>query len=273
MKLGKKLRQLKIASENMEKHFVLVHGACLGAWTWYKVVALLKSHGHKVTALDMAASGIDPRSVDDVQSAADYSEPLLEFMAALPPGGKVVLLGHSLGGVCISLAMEKFPHKIAVAVFLAAFMPCPGIDMDDIYEKYKRPMDFYMDCKIEYLNGYDKPPTSLLFGPKYMSTKLLQLSPPEDVELASLLIRPTPCPVQGTFSEQSSVTKENYGSVTRVYLKPENDNLINEPIEKFRLENYPPAQVKIIPKSDHMAMFSNPTELAASLLQIVDTYT
>ncbi|CAK9186920.1 unnamed protein product [Ilex paraguariensis] len=50
------------------KHFVLIHGACLGAWSWYKQVQRLKSAGHNVTALDLAASGIDPKQVKDVPS-------------------------------------------------------------------------------------------------------------------------------------------------------------------------------------------------------------
>ncbi|EXB63678.1 hypothetical protein L484_027021 [Morus notabilis] len=36
------------------KHFVLVHGSCHGGWSWYKLVPLLKSAGHAVTALDLA---------------------------------------------------------------------------------------------------------------------------------------------------------------------------------------------------------------------------
>ncbi|GMN75579.1 hypothetical protein TIFTF001_056325, partial [Ficus carica] len=75
--------------ENRGSHFVLVHGTCHGAWCWYKVAAQLKSTGHKVTALDLATSGIHP----------------------------------NMGGVCISLAMERFPRKISVAVFATAFMP------------------------------------------------------------------------------------------------------------------------------------------------------
>lgn len=44
-------------------------------------------------------------------------------MATVPPEEKVVLVGHSLGGMNIALAMEKFPEKVSVSVFLTAFMP------------------------------------------------------------------------------------------------------------------------------------------------------
>ncbi|KAM3377106.1 hypothetical protein P3S68_009519 [Capsicum galapagoense] len=28
-----------------KKHFVLVHAACHGAWSWYKIIALMRSSG------------------------------------------------------------------------------------------------------------------------------------------------------------------------------------------------------------------------------------
>lgn len=106
------------------KHFVLVHGTCHGAWCWYKLVSLLKLTGnHRVTALDLAASGISPKQFNEVSSISDYVQPLMEFMASLPQDQKVILVGHSYAGLCISLAMESFPQKISVAVFLTAYLP------------------------------------------------------------------------------------------------------------------------------------------------------
>ena len=65
-------------------HFVLVHGACHGAWCWNKVGTLLRSMGHRVTAMDMAASGIHPKQLKEVRSMMDYVQPLMEFMESLP---------------------------------------------------------------------------------------------------------------------------------------------------------------------------------------------
>ncbi|EEF40035.1 conserved hypothetical protein [Ricinus communis] len=116
--------------EEKQRHFVLVHGAGHGAWCWYKVAALLKSAGHKVTALDMAASGENPRQAKDLHSFSDYYEPLMEFMMSLSPEERVVIVGHSMGGFSISAAMERFPEKISVGVFAAAFMP--GLDLSSV---------------------------------------------------------------------------------------------------------------------------------------------
>lgn len=49
--------------------------------------------------------------------------PLRDFMASLNETGRVILVGHSLGGLGISEAMEMFPTKIEVSVFVTALMP------------------------------------------------------------------------------------------------------------------------------------------------------
>lgn len=124
--------------DNKERHFVLVHGAGHGAWCWYKLQTLLESAGYKVTALDMAASGIHPMQASDVTSFSDYIEPLTEFMASLPSEERVILVGHSAGGGSISVAMENFPHKVSVAVFASAIMPAPNLS----FAALSREVDF-----------------------------------------------------------------------------------------------------------------------------------
>lgn len=106
-----------------QKHLVLVHGANHGAWSWYKVKPLLEAAGHRVTAIDLAASGINVKRIQDVHTMNDYTQPLLDVLASLPPNEKVMLVGHSLGGLNLAVAAEKFPEKISVAVYLTAFMP------------------------------------------------------------------------------------------------------------------------------------------------------
>ncbi|KAL0350435.1 UNVERIFIED_CONTAM: Salicylic acid-binding protein 2 [Sesamum radiatum] len=112
-----------MADAKQQTHIILVHGAGHGAWCWYKLKPLLEAAGHRVTALDLAASGTDKRTLEELHTFADYSQPLLELMASIPPEEKVVLVGHSLGGMNLAFAMDMFPEKIKVAVFVAAVMP------------------------------------------------------------------------------------------------------------------------------------------------------
>ncbi|OAY77514.1 putative esterase PIR7A [Ananas comosus] len=115
------------------RHFILVHGMCHGAWCWYKVASMLNSAGHRVTAVDLAGSGVDPRRIEELRSFAEYSQPLMDAMAAAVDGReRAIVVGHSLGGLSIALAMQKFPQNVAAAVFVAAVMPSSSNPMSCI---------------------------------------------------------------------------------------------------------------------------------------------
>ncbi|KAF2283663.1 hypothetical protein GH714_013560 [Hevea brasiliensis] len=83
----------------------------------------------------MAASGVHSKQVHELRSFLDYFEPLMEFMASLPPEEGVVLVGHSMGGIDVSVAMEKFPEIISAGVFATATMPGPDFDYKTISRK------------------------------------------------------------------------------------------------------------------------------------------
>ncbi|CAI9766879.1 unnamed protein product [Fraxinus pennsylvanica] len=256
-----------------KKHFVLVHGACHGAWSWYKVATLLRAEGHHVTALDMAAAGVHPTQVEELGSFSDYCKPLIEFMAALPPDDTVVLVGHSMGGISISVAMEMFPQKISVAIFVTAFMPAPHLNVPTIIQESNRRMDHtFMDSQISFGKGKDKPPTSLVFGSKFLSTVLYQLSPPEDLSLGTLLVRPIGLYDDAEMLKETVLSTKNYGSVPRAYIISEEDKFIKEDSQKWMIENNPCDVVKTICGSDHMVMFSKPQELCFFLQEIAQKY-
>ena len=111
----------EMEEKGQNSHFVMVHGSCHGAWCWYKVKPRLESLGHKVTVLDLSASGLNRKTLDQVGSFREYSEPLLQFMASIDE--KVVLVGHNFGGMSIALAADNYPEKISVAIFVTAYMP------------------------------------------------------------------------------------------------------------------------------------------------------
>ncbi|XP_050936395.1 methyl jasmonate esterase 1-like isoform X3 [Cucumis melo] len=159
--------------------FVLVHGSFHGAWSWYKLSTILQSWGHNVTALDMAASGIDPIQPKTVSSAFQYFHPLTEFLAGLPSDERVVLVGHSFGGIGVAAAMEDFPEKISVGVFVTATMPGPNLTLSDILVENGKQAPPPLDSHYVYDDGEDKPPTSIIVGSLTLAKHLYSLSPPE----------------------------------------------------------------------------------------------
>lgn len=68
------------------------------------------------------------------------------------------------------------------------------------------------------------------------------------------------------------MTKENYGSVRRVYIMSGQDKGLHVKLQKYMIERNPPDEVKEIPDSDHMVMFSKPHELCSYLLEIAEKY-
>ncbi|XP_052156809.1 putative inactive methylesterase 20 isoform X2 [Oryza glaberrima] len=173
------------------KHLVLVHGACIGGWTYFKVATRLRSAGYRVTALDLGASGVDPRPLRVVPTFRDYTAPLLGLLGSLPPGEKVVLVGHSLGGINVALAAELFPDKIAAAVFLCAFMPDHTSRPSHVLEKFieGKWLD-WMDTEFKPQDAEGKLPTSMLFGPQIAQERLMQLCSPESTSMCQMEVSP-----------------------------------------------------------------------------------
>jgi pimeloyl-ACP methyl ester carboxylesterase len=127
---------------------VLVHGAWHGAWTYERVIPLLMAQGHMAVAQDLPSHGLNARfpasyfirPLDATAFASepspvaattleDYATSVLEVIDQICALGhdKVVLVGHSMGGLAITAAAERAPEKIAAIVYLTAFMPRSGV--------------------------------------------------------------------------------------------------------------------------------------------------
>ncbi|KHN00598.1 Polyneuridine-aldehyde esterase [Glycine soja] len=209
------------------------------------------------------------KKIDDVHTFSQYSDPLLRLMATIPKNEKVVLVGHSLGGLNIALAMDKFPKKVTVGVFLAAFAPDTEHQPSYVLEKYneRTPSSAWLDT--EFAPSGNK--TSMFFGPNFLSNKLYQLSPIEDLELAKTLVRPSSLFVED-LSTQKNFSKEGYGSVPRAYIVCTEDIAIPMEYQLWMIQNAGINDVLKIKGADHMAMNSKPRELFESLEKIVTKY-
>ncbi|KAK4740077.1 hypothetical protein R3W88_003774 [Solanum pinnatisectum] len=255
-----------------KKHFVLVHKGCHGAWTWYKIVALMRSSGHNVTALDLGASGINPKQTFEVPHFSNFLSPLMEFMASLPAHEKVVLVGHELGGLAISKAMETFPKKISVAVFVTGLMPGPNINVTTVYTELLKSIS-QPDNRVIYDNGPTNPPTTFILGPKYIETNLYQRSPIQDLALAYTLVRPIHFYSVEDVSKEIVITNKRYGSVRRAFIVAVEDKILKKEFQWLMIQKNPPDEVEEIQGSDTMIMMSKPQQLFTALLSIANKYT
>ncbi|XP_049385509.1 methyl jasmonate esterase 1-like [Solanum stenotomum] len=251
-------------------NFVLVHTGCHGAWSWYKIVELMTSSGHNVTAIDLGASGNNPKQALEIPSFFDYLSPLMEFMASLPAHKKVVLVGHSLGGLAISKAMETFPEKISSVVFVTALMPGPTLNASIVYTQSSSAVLPELDNRVTYDNGPTSPPTTLILGSKFLASNLYQLSPIKDWTMATKLVRPLYLYHAEDVSKEIVLSRKRYGSVRRVFIVATESKAFNKEFQRWMIENNPPNEVEEISDSDHMIMMSKPQQLFTTLLRIAN---
>jgi pimeloyl-ACP methyl ester carboxylesterase len=117
--------------------FLLVHGSFHGAWCWGKTVAELEKRGHRAKAIDLPGQGEDQTLLKEV-TLDTMVERIIAEMADLP--GQVVLVGHSLGGIPISVTGEKVPDRVKALVYLSAFLPRDGEALLDIENRNPKPV-------------------------------------------------------------------------------------------------------------------------------------
>ncbi|KAI5356003.1 hypothetical protein L3X38_008898 [Prunus dulcis] len=158
-------KQVPESLENIKtKKFILVHGEGFGAWCWYKTIALLEEAGLLPVTFDLKGSGIDLTDTNSVATLAEYSKPLIEYLENLEEDEKVILVGHSNGGACVSYALEHFSLKISKAIFICATMVSDGQRPFDVFaEELGSAEQFMQGSKfLIHGNGKDKPPTGFI---------------------------------------------------------------------------------------------------------------
>jgi pimeloyl-ACP methyl ester carboxylesterase len=248
------------------KEIVLIHGGAHGAWCWFEVVALLQKAGFTCTTLDMASAGTrDKISADTISTIEENTQPLLDYLANNVTG-QVVLVGHSIGGISISFAMERYPRKISHAIFLTAAMPANNQSLLASAPPSLIPrITAEQGLIVNFANGPDALPTSVSLNLTVAPAIFYNESPEVDIILALTLLDNQPyC----TLSEVLFLTEANYGSVRRFYLQTDLDNVWGPGGEQYILNNNPPEKVFFINGSDHSAFFSKPRETAAYIAQI-----
>ena len=103
--------------------FGLVHGAWHGAWCWDRLVPELDALGHTAIAAELPSD--HPEA-----SLADYAATVAESLEGTD--GEAIIVGHSLGGLTIALVPDLRP--VSALVFLAAFVPRPGVSAQEEFQ-------------------------------------------------------------------------------------------------------------------------------------------
>ncbi|KAI3911408.1 hypothetical protein MKW98_010295 [Papaver atlanticum] len=250
-------------------HFVLVHGVGGGSWCWYKIRCLMENSGYKVSCIDLKSGGIDSSDPNKVLTFEDYNQPLIDFLFTIPDHDKIILVGHSAGGLSLTHAILKFGKKIHLAIFIAATMLRLGFWTEQDVKDGVPDLSEFGDVEdITFGNGPNEPPTSIVIKKEFQRKLAYHMSPLEDSTLASMLLKPGPIrALQGAQFKETGHDND-IDKVTRVYIKTLNDRIVKPEQQDAMIKKWAPADAYVL-ESDHSPMFSTPFLLFGMLIKAV----
>jgi pimeloyl-ACP methyl ester carboxylesterase len=130
--------------------FVLVHGTCASSSWWTGLTGELGMRGYRTVAVDLPGHGLEGhfpveyQAPQDLTALAtlpsplahitidDYLDRVVGIVRRAHRNGPVILVGHSEGGVSVSLAGNVVPHLLDRIVYIAA-MCCVDLPSVDEY--------------------------------------------------------------------------------------------------------------------------------------------
>jgi pimeloyl-ACP methyl ester carboxylesterase len=145
-----KLHEEGSAMSEAKAAFVLIHGGWHNHSAWDRVTPILEAHGLAALTLDLPGAGVNaiaPTSLGlrPFDAAAFAAEPspiagvtqeertqavvALVKEAASLSDGKVILVGHSAGGMTISAVAEQVPNLLLAVVYLSGFLVPNGMPL------------------------------------------------------------------------------------------------------------------------------------------------
>jgi len=227
--------------------YVLVHGAWHGGWAWQRVVPALRSAGHEVHTPTLA--GVSDRA--HLLSRSITLDTHVQDIVALLDAydlNDVVLVGHSYGGQVISGVADRAPERLAVRVYLDAFLAASGeAAIDLLPETVAR---HFRDSVAERGFGWLIPPRPLT-----------GLGVTEEADIAWLTPRLTPHP-WSTFARPITLTGAA-DAVPGVYIEcTAGGRPFRSQANRAADRGWP---VRELP-TGHEAMVTEPAELAKLLL-------
>ena len=232
------------------ERIVLVHGAMHGAWCWEKIVPLLAARGRRVVAIDLPGLGDDPADPDTV-TFEDYVNRIVETVEAEP--GRVVLVGHSMGGNPITQAAEVFGDRVARLVYLAAILPIPGDEPDAVSARI-----FASDESLIARAARASRPGYLDVDPDMAASVFYNTSPPEDAQKAVARLRPQSQAVANSPTGHSHAV---WGAIPKSYILCLQDRGVPPSIQRWMCERVPGITIHELDQ-DHSPFYSAPEALA-----------
>lgn len=167
---------------------------------------------------------------------------------------RVILVGHSRGGIIISEVAQRVPDKIKLLVYLTAYLLPSGETIAQL-QSHVRGDEVYFQ---HHSDG------TITLKPDKIAALFYNTTSPEWVERAPEMLSPEPVNV---FATPLQLTDDRFGRVPRAYIECTEDRAILPELQRLMQKELPCKYVMKM-NTDHSPFFSAPSELAAHLLEL-----
>jgi pimeloyl-ACP methyl ester carboxylesterase len=225
---------------------VLIHGGQVGAWVWDSVRSRLKAPS---VAVNLPGHGGKGGSLKGLR----VSQCVDAVLSEIPASGRIILVGHSLGGAVALAVASRISDRIARLVLIAAMVPNPG---EPMISSFPFGMRFLSNIVLRLMPEFAEPPAAI-------KNKSLNGMSSAEVEAAA-----------ARFSKESSslmldrVDWKLGSQVPVTYVRCLRDLGALSPSHQEQLAARLPAADVIAIDACHYAMLEKPTEVAAVLNSI-----
>jgi pimeloyl-ACP methyl ester carboxylesterase len=202
---------------NSGKTYVIVPGAWQAPYAWVNVKSGLERGGNKVIVVELPAHGTDSTSLQNT-SLILYRDKVISAINSV--NGKVVLVGHSLGGEVISAVAEAIPGKIDRLIYLAAFLPSTG---QSVFDLASTDTTSLLRASLSQ-SGY-----ALDLIQKNITSIFIQDGTPDQKNLVLSHYRVEP---GIPFTDKITLTPANYGSIHKYYIHTVFDQAVTYKLQK-----------------------------------------
>lgn len=194
--------------------YVLVHGAWQAPYVWDAVRTNLVNKGNKVIVVELPGHGAD-NTLTHTLSIDAYRDKVIEAISKVE--GKVILVGHSMGGMVVTSVAEKIPSRISKLVYIGAFLPASGQSIGELAMTDP-------DSKLGPLLIESADHLTLDVKRDSLTWLFINDGSQADKDMVLANYRAEPAI---PFGNKVTLTNANFGSVEKVYIKTLQDIVIS----------------------------------------------
>lgn len=234
-------------------HYILVHGAFEGAWSWDNITPKLLKKGHQATAVNLPGSPGNERDIPGV-TMKSYIDTVVDEIAKLE--SKVVLVGHSLAGAVISQVAEAIPDNIERLVYVTAFMLQNGDSALDAMQRDKAGQF------LPRLAFSDDQTSATSDEATWREVAFHDVNETSILEALPLLRGP-----QATepFMAKVAVSEARFGSIPKTYIRTDIGKMLTPTLQDEMLKNWRVDQIHVL-NSGHFPALSLPDQLVQAMI-------